>query len=327
MVERKRSSSTTAELLEATTEHRRAEKEDERYENSPLAKLLERMGGNGSAKVFRLVNGKPSYCGSLTIDKVAADNFEEQLASLYGCGDFEARFITGSTYRGELKFTVDSQAFPPKKSEAELRREGHPSELAAAIAGAMQPLLQQQAELVKALATPRGDDSMKDLLKFIMSESDKNLQRAERNADRLVDIVTRNAAAAPAAQAPKPLLDQVREIHGVVKAVEELGGGGMSNEKKGLVGRLIDGPVERGVEKAADRLVDRWLGAAEQPAAAAAPAAAQTPAPPPASAGVRLPKKTRPMSPEEVANWKNSGVPETPAPRVGEVNKPTKGAA
>ena len=306
---------------------------------SKLAELIERLGGKGRAKVYRVINGENCYCCTWPADDELRDNLEERLAELGG-GKWSVKFYWGAKCEGSIQFLVDEQTHPTKKSDAEQRREGGampqtPVELAAFISqslqSALQPVLQQ-------LATPR-DNQSAELMRLMLLSEQQRAAEARALSEKLLTtlIAQRNAPVADGKGALREvaetvqLVDAIRGGRGddVRDAVDERG------DKRSLAVKLIEGPVEKAVTRMADRVIDNFLepnpatptaspksatGAAA-PVQAAAPVAtrpAQLPTPTPTTP-VAMPRGVKALPQSELAKLRGGVRPAaTPAPRAAD---------
>jgi hypothetical protein len=109
---------------------RRDAKEEEVVEaqESKVERLLNDLGGGeggGKVKVFRRRDGELVYCCALQMDDDIVENFEDAIGRKIGGGSFYIRgYLKGRAIGSGVSVEVDSDIYPPAKSNREKIREG-----------------------------------------------------------------------------------------------------------------------------------------------------------------------------------------------------------
>jgi hypothetical protein len=305
---------------------------------SRLAELIDRLGGKGRAKVYRIIDGipDPQYACSWSVDADLSDNLEERLAELGG-GKYAVKLYWGGKCEASLNFSVDAQTHPVKKTEAEQRREGGgmlpqtPAELAAFVSNSLGAALQP---LMLAMQQPRSSGS-EDLIKLMLLNAQQQAAESRAMTERLLDgmFSQRNAPA------PTNGLRELADTVSIVDAIRGDAGGSRDparDERRSLATKLLEGPVEKAAVRMADRLIDKMTTEENQPAkrrpapvAQTAPAAAagppvapparpaQLPTPSPLTP-VSMPQGVKPLAQADLARMHGKPAAPTPAPRAAE---------
>jgi hypothetical protein len=334
----------TTRLLVEKGHKRKPSPEEQDQEDKRTSKLQEFItahGGKGRAKIYRVVDGDPLYATTFVVDEDFIDNVEEKLAELGG-GKYYVKLYWGAKCETALPYFVDPLSHPTKKTPAEERREGGampqtPAEFQAfmtnTITGALQPIL--------AAIVPRQDGGQIELLKTLLVSQ-------QEQSTRLLEATL---GARHQAGDHKSMLRDVAETITLVDAVRGGSGAARSDEKRSLAMKFLDGPLTKAAERAADRVIDKYMPEDEAPEKAAParalprraapPASAPPPAPPPAppaaaqrpvppltpTTPIHPPRGVKPMAAGELAKMAHASrasggrVPRAtePAPRAAEV--------
>lgn len=304
---------------------RKRESVKEAGAESKLETLFRELGGQGKIKVRRKgESGEFEYVGTLDASDLVVDQIEETLASRWGGGEFHLQAKLKEDHLGTAEVRIDPKVFPPKKREGEAA--------APAAAAPLDPLSHPIVrELIQAMRT-NSENRITDNQSFtqlMMQQQNLNHERMLR----MLELQRPAALGAPSGSGVN-FIQQAKDVFSVVKEARELvpGGGATSaaDDRRTLVERVIERPLEHAV----DRVVDKFFKDEEQPQkqqqqpSSAAPqkqiAQTATPtaaAPPTPSGPARPPAGVKPLSPEQaraaIARSKAAGgVGPTPAAPV-----------
>lgn len=303
-------------LERGSTQESPEERDDVERRQSHLYELLERHGGKGRAKVYRVIDGENCYALSWPVDKEIADNLEERLAELGG-GKYCVKLYWGPRCEASINFVIDAAMHPIKKTEPELKREGGlmpqtPAELATFMQQAMQPMM---AAIVGAVQ-PR-DDGSRDLIKLMLLQQQEQAREARQLSDRLLANALMPRSGGGAGD-PKSALRETAEMIGLVDKIRGDGAGGdpARDERRSLASRIIEGPANKAAERIADRIVDKYFDEEDGKKKPEAAPVARPPAIPPTSptTPVNMPRGIQPLSPAELARMPRNRGKAAPAP-------------
>lgn len=326
MIKREETKGATRVVVERALPPARSaeEREREEYESSHLADLVEKMGGQGTAKVYRILDGRDCYAVSWPADQALVDTVEEKLAELGG-GRYRVKLYWKSKCMGAPEFNVDPHLHPIRKTAAEERRGetyGTP-EIAQLVS---QAVAQTMAPLMQLLAGRNDNAGLSEVLRLHLESNRQYQQSLERQNDRLLEAFS-GRSASPAPQ----LGDQLSQMAKVVRAVDDIRGpqAATADGKRSLAMRFVEGPLEKAVVHVADKVVERYLDSPDgqqgnpqlsRPPVPVAPPpqVASPPNLPPRGPTVTMPQGVRPLDQAELSRQRAGQRPPAPAPMVAD---------
>jgi hypothetical protein len=313
-----------------------------------LKELFQRLGGNGTVKVYRYreEDGKRTWCGSIAVSEGLLDTLEEQLARRWGGGDFELHAYHGSEYLGIAQVCIAREIKPQRDADE------RPA-AAAPAAPAIDPLqwmglLDQREQRAAALAAAQTQAQLhtqQQTMTTLMQIMEQGNQRTMAMMQVMATALVTNQGGAKSDG-----ISQVLQALNLIGKVKEVAGDGQAPMAETTMGeRLLGMAIGPIAAKVGDTVANAMAAqVAPRPAlpAPAPPSAPTTAAPgvspvppraghqgpplPDRSTQVRIPGGATPLSREEMlaraaAARRPGPRPATaPAPATKDVNEEIK---